>query len=289
VAHDDLAEQLSLAPSVEKIVPLAGPTVRGPLGVAHLPRFWLKRILGAGGLLADEYRDDYYGANKTVIDGLGLEPEATLAFLTTTPSYPNFELWVRDRATALDDDSIAAVNNALATQLKPPDNAEAARKRVGISDPSERGSALLNALDDWASVHADVVARRGTLVQAIVPAISSQSSGPLGLEHLPRLWLKATLEATGALFDGWRSGSRSPLDVWFAQAVGIDIGATVDHIHGTLPTYVEFETWFQSKARHITPAEIAQHNATMAPSREMNDFVDWDTLHRIVIEHNSVP
>jgi hypothetical protein len=272
---------------MEKIVPLAGPTVKGPLGVAHLPRFWLKRILGAGGLLADEYRDDYYGANKTVIDGLGLEPEATLAFLTTQPSYLNFELWVRDKASALDGNSIAAVNNALAAQQKPPDNAAAARKRVGIPDPSERGSALLNALDDWATVHADVAARRGTQIQAIVPAISSQSSGPLGLEHLPRLWLKATLEATGALFDGWRSGLQSPVDALFARAVGIDIDATVDHIHGSLPTYIEFEAWFQSNALHITPAEIAQHNATMATLWYSNDLVDWHTLHRIMMERET--
>ena len=272
---------------MEKIVPLAGPTVRGPLGVAHLPRFWMKRVLGAGGLLADEYRDDYYGANKTVIDGLGLDAEATLAFLTTKPSYLNFELWVRENATALDRDSIAAVNNALAAQLKPPDNAAAARKRVGISDPSERGSALLNALDDWATVHADVAARRGTPIQAIVPAISSQSSGPLGLEHLPRLWMKATLEATGALFDGWRSGSRSPIDVLFARTAGIDIDETIDRIHNCLPTYVEFEAWFQSNARHVMPSDIAHHNETLAPLWCANDLVDWHTLHRIVAEHET--
>jgi hypothetical protein len=284
VAHDDLAEQLSLARSVDKIVPLIGPTVRGPLGVAHLPRFWLKRVLGAAGILADEYRDDYYGANKTVIDGLGLDPEATLAFLTLKLSYPNFELWVRDNATTLDGDSIAAVNNALATQLKPPDNAAAARKRVGFPDPSERGSALLNALDDWATVHADVAAQRRSPIQAIVPAISSQSSGPLGLNHLPRLWLKATLEATDALYDGWRSGLQSPLDVWFARAVGIDIGATVDYIYQGLPTYLEFEAWFRSNARHIAPEEIAQHNAAIAMSCKMNDLADWDTLHHIAIK-----
>jgi hypothetical protein len=272
---------------MEKIVPLAGPTVRGPLGVAHLPRFWLKRVLGAGGLLADEYRDDYYGANKTVIDGLGLDAEATLAFLTTKPSYLNFEVWVRENATALDDDSIAAVNEALVAQLKPPDNAAAARKRVGISDPSERGSALLNALDDWATVHADVAARRGTPIQAVVPAISSQSSGPLGLEHLPRLWLKATLEATGALFDGWRSGTRSPVDVLFARTVGIDIDETVERIHSRLPTYVEFEAWFQSNARHMTPPDIAHHNQTLATLWCANDLVDWHTLHRIVAEHET--
>lgn len=274
---------------MEKIVPLVGPTVRGPLGVAHLPRFWLKRVLGAGDLLADEYRDDYYGANKTVIDGLGLEPEAAIVFLTTKPSYPNFELWIRENATALDDGSIAAVNYALATQLKPLDNAEAARKRVGIADPSVRGSALLNALDDWASVHSDVTARRGTSIQAVVPAISSQSSGPLGLAHLPRLWLKATLEATNALFDGWRSGLRSPLDVGFARAVGIDIGVTVNHIHASLPTYVEFEAWFQSNALYITPAEIAQHNATMATLGDFNDVADRHALHRLAVERDKMP
>ena len=37
----------------------------------------------------------------------------------------------------------------------------------------------------------------------IVPLISSGVAGPLGVLHLPRLWLKCSLEARGKLADGY--------------------------------------------------------------------------------------
>jgi hypothetical protein len=38
---------------------------------------------------------------------------------------------------------------------------------------------------------------------SIVPLISSGVAGPLGVLHLPRLWLKASLEARGLLAPGY--------------------------------------------------------------------------------------
>jgi len=37
----------------------------------------------------------------------------------------------------------------------------------------------------------------------IVPLISSGVAGPLGVLHLPRLWLKVSLECRGKLADGY--------------------------------------------------------------------------------------
>ena len=37
----------------------------------------------------------------------------------------------------------------------------------------------------------------------IVPLVSSGTAGPLGVVHLPRLWLKLSLAAAGALPEGY--------------------------------------------------------------------------------------
>jgi hypothetical protein len=297
---------------MEKIVPLTGPTVKGPLGVAHLPRLWLKCVLAAAGLAPEAYHTGFAGSNQTVIEGLGLDPDATFAYLATRPSYAQFETWVRKHAGRLDAASIAAVNAAIDAQQKPADNAAAARAFVGLNDPAERHSALLNALDDWASVHADVKARRGTNIQPVVPAVSSQSVGPLGLMHLPRFWMKATLASGNALYDTWNSGAKSGFDVWFCGAVGIDLDTAIAHIGAELPTYLEFEAWVVAHAAHLTPVELAEHNAAMRvrqkpaevaarecallgierppdyrPSIEINDLVDWHTLHGQIAELSS--
>jgi hypothetical protein len=297
---------------MEKIVPLIGPTVKGPLGVAHLPRLWIKCVLSAAGLAPEAYHTGFAGSNQTVIEGLGLDPDATFAYLATGPSYAQFETWVREHATRLDAASIAAVNAAIDAQQKPADNAAAARAFVGLTDPNERHSALLNALDDWATVHADVKARRGTKIQPVIPAVSSQSAGPLGLMHLPRFWMKATLASTGALYDTWNSGTKSGFDVWFCGAIGIDLDTAITHIGAELPAYLAFEAWVIANAKHLSGVEIAAHNAAMRvrqkpaevaarecvllgierpadyrPSIEINDLVDWHVLHANVAEFSS--
>jgi hypothetical protein len=292
---------------MEKIIPLAAADVVGPLGVAHLPRLWLKVGLSAAGLLPEVYLDNYLGTNKTVIDAIGLDPDATFAYLKTKPSYQEFEVWTKANATNLTPDSIAASNAAVAAQEKPADKAAAVRDQVGLADASIGGSTILNALDDWDTVYRDVVARRGKAIQPIVPALSSQSAGPLGLKHLPRFWLKATLEACDALYTDWKSGLPSGFDTWFGTATGLDVAAATGYIHAELPPYLVFENWFTEHATKISPADIVAHNATMAIrvkpdhvaaeeravlgiddpdyklSREMNDLVDWHTLHGMML------
>ena len=161
-------------------------------------------------------------------------------------------------------------------------------------------------------MHAAVKARRGTKIQPIVPAVSSQSVGPLGLMHLPRFWMKATLAAADALYDSWNSGTKSGFDVWFCDAVGFDLAAAIDHVRAELPTYLEFETWVVANAAHLSPAEIRVHNVAMRerqkpaevaarecallgierppdyrPSIEINDLVDWHTIHAQIAAFSS--
>jgi len=288
---------------MEKIVPLADSGVKGPLGVAHLPRLWLKGVLAAAGALPEGYRSGYDGTNKDLIDGIGLEPEATLTYLASRPSYMAFEAWVREHAGQLHAGAVAATNATIAAHQKTPANAAEVRARAGLTDASAGGATLLNALDDWTSVHAGIAARRGSELQPIVPAVSTQSTGPLGLMHLPRFWMKATLAAAGALYETWLSGMDSPLDVWFCEAIGLDLEAAIAHIRAELPAYVAFETWVAARAANLAPAEIAAHNEVLRgrekpehvaarerallgieapgyrPSIELNDLVDWYTIH----------
>ncbi|MGA2394659.1 MAG: hypothetical protein ABSH03_15060 [Candidatus Lustribacter sp.] len=288
---------------MEKIVPLIGMSVKGPLGVAHLPRFWLKAVLAAAGVLADGYTAGNAGMNKVVTVGLGLDPDATLAYLGARPSYAAFERWVRDRATRLDTASVTALNAKVISHQKPPESAAEARARAGVNDASVCGAGLLNSLDDWATVHEALAARRGTPVPPIVPAVSTQSVGLLGLMHVPRFWMKATLAAAGALYPDWRSGTDSPLDMWFCEAIGLDLAAAIARVRSEFPSYVAFEAWVAEHAARVSPADIAGHNAALharqkpeevaarerallgiddpnyRPSIELNDLVDWHTIH----------
>ena len=68
---------------MEKIVPLIGATVQGPLGVSHLPRMWLKSVLSGAGMLWEAYFDNDKGFNHRVVTlRSDFEPEAwLLAFL----------------------------------------------------------------------------------------------------------------------------------------------------------------------------------------------------------------
>jgi hypothetical protein len=288
---------------MEKIVPLIGMSVKGPLGVAHLPRFWLKAVLEASGVLADGYTPGNAGMNKVVMVGLGLDPDATLAYLGTRPSYAAFEAWVREAATQLDAATVAAVSAKVAGHQKQPDGAAEARARAGVKDASVGGAALLNALDDWATLHEALEAQRGKPVGPVVPAVSTQSTGLLGLMHLPRFWMKATLASYGALYPDWRSGTDSPLDMWFCEAIGLDLGGAIAYVRAERPTYVAFEAWVAGHATRVSPFDIGGHNAALQtrekpehvaaherellgidnpayrPSLELNDLVDWHVIH----------
>ncbi len=292
---------------MEKIVPLAASTVTGPLAVAHLPRLWLKALLNAAGLLPEDYASSYAGSDRDAIDGIGLDPDATFTYLATLPSYRQFEAWVRANAAQLDPASIATVNAAITGRLRAPEKAATSRAALGLGDSGERRTALLNALDDWATVHAAVLARDARPLGHIVPAISSQSAGPLGLLHLPRLWLKALLSAAGALYPGWVSGQASGFDRAFAAEVGCDLDAVIAHVHATLPSYPQFEAWFSARHPELDAERIARHNVAIRgrqkpeeiaareraelgiddpnyrPSVDINDQIDWLTLHGICV------
>jgi hypothetical protein len=80
----------------------------------------------------------------------------------------------------------------------------------------------------------------------LVPLISSGVAGPLGVLHLPRLWLKVSLEARGKLADGY-PGIGKGYDAMVCSALGLDPDSVKKFIAESKPTYPQFEAWIQKQ------------------------------------------
>jgi hypothetical protein len=79
-------------------------------------------------------------------------------------------------------------------------------------------------------------------MNTIVPLISSGVAGPLGVLHLPRLWLKLSLDSRGKLAPGYDNCGKG-YDQMVLDALGLKKDAVLDYIKTSHPTYPEFEAW----------------------------------------------
>ncbi len=98
--------------------------------------------------------------------------------------------------------------------------------------------------------------------ETYVPLISSGVAGPLCVVHLPRLWQKVSLEATGRLAPGYPAVGKG-FDAMTLAALGLDEQAVTDYIKKNKPTYPEFEAWVKKNARSLTREAIEKHNAAV--------------------------
>ena len=96
----------------------------------------------------------------------------------------------------------------------------------------------------------------------IVPLISSGVAGPLGVLHLPRLWLKVSLESRGKLADGY-PGIGKGYDMMVCSALGLDPDAVRNFITDKKPTYPQFEDWVKQNAKHLDKATIHKLNVAI--------------------------
>jgi hypothetical protein len=294
-----------------KVVPLLGPTVAGPLGVVHLPRMWLKSVLSAAGALYDEYVDDNHGFNKCIVEGLGLEPDAWFAFLATMPTYPQTEAYVRDHATALDPATIGKLNAEITGWQRPSERAKQVRERVGLDAPDFCFSARLIDLDDWFTMHHELLAHRAEGIEPIVPMVSSVQTGMWGVAHLPRLWIKALLAAVHALPAEWKTGTHCGFDKKLASTIGLDLEAATAYIASELPAYLDFERWVidrvpaagdaqkaewtaafvaMQKPEEMSAADLVEAGAPGIGVRStilLNDLVDWKYMHDAAVERRA--
>jgi len=141
--------------------------------------------------------------------------------------------------------------------------------------------------------------------EPIVPLISSSVAGPLGILHLPRLWLKLLLHASGRLPEGYRHGSGGFDEAFFAH---FDLGrdSFVEFVETERPDYPTVERYVREHATKLDQATIASFNhlvrtennrdETAAERRKrfgiedptfkngvaLNDLDDWATFHTML-------
>jgi Domain of unknown function (DUF5069) len=151
--------------------------------------------------------------------------------------------------------------------------------------------------------HAPNVRSQSEMEERIVPLISSSVTGPLGIVHLPRLWLKILLHAAGRLPEGYRHGVGG-FDERLCTNLGIDRDAFITYIETAKPGYLELEDWVREHATKLDPESVEAHNRavlagempeemTIQRRRELgladgsvtkacplNDLDDWAALHR---------
>jgi len=99
-------------------------------------------------------------------------------------------------------------------------------------------------------------------MNTIVPLISSGVAGPLGVLHLPRLWLKLSLEACGKLATGY-PGAGKGYDQMVIDGIGLKREAVIGFVKSSKPTYPQFEAWVKKNATKLDRASIEKLNAAI--------------------------
>ncbi len=142
--------------------------------------------------------------------------------------------------------------------------------------------------------------------QKIVPLMSSDTAGPLGAIHLPRLWLKLTLASKGLLPEDYDECGPG-FDAMTLSDLNLDRQKTMDYVRQNKPTYIQFEQWvIQQNGGSISSETIRKHNdavhgynhsddlatkmrgssglqdATISDAVTLNTLEDLDEVHRQV-------
>ncbi|MBC7981206.1 MAG: DUF5069 domain-containing protein [Armatimonadetes bacterium] len=137
-----------------KIVPTISSGVAGPLGVLHMPRLWQKLSLEAAGKLAEGYPGCGQGYDQMLLDGIGLDKDATLGFVSSKkPTYVEFEAFVCETATMLNETAVSSLNAAIIGYQHAAETRQSILSSVGLPDGKPTDAINLNNLDDWQAFH----------------------------------------------------------------------------------------------------------------------------------------
>ncbi len=116
-----------------------------------------------------------------------------------------------------------------------------------------------------------------------VPLISSGVAGPLGVLHLPRLWLKSSLEAAGKLAAGY-PGCGQGYDSMVLAGLGLNADEFKKFIAETKPTYPQLESWIKKQPGVVlTRANIHKLNLSIA------GYIHDDATRKAVLAGNNLP
>lgn len=116
----------------------------------------------------------------------------------------------------------------------------------------------------------------------IVPLISSGVAGPLGVLHLPRLWLKASLEAAGKLHPDY-PGCGKGYDQMTLDALGIKTDDFLAFIK-TKPSYTQLEGWVKAyPGVNLTKANLYKHN------QSITGYIHGDAVRKGILDAAGLP
>jgi hypothetical protein len=135
-------------------------------------------------------------------------------------------------------------------------------------------------------------------------------AGPLGVLHLPRLWLKVSLEACGKLAAGY-PGIGKGYDQMVVDGLGLKADAVKTFIAENKPTYAQFEAWVKAQPGvKLSRASVHQLNqsilnyhhdagtrsailaatgypddgSVLGAAVELNALDDWQSFHAAVLK-----
>jgi hypothetical protein len=115
-----------------------------------------------------------------------------------------------------------------------------------------------------------------------VPLISSGVAGPLGVLHLPRLWLKVSLEARGKLAAGY-PGAGKGYDQMVIDGLGLNRDAVIKFIKEQRPTYPQFEAWIKKQPGvKLDKGSIDKLNASIT------GYIHADDTRKSILSANAI-
>ena len=113
--------------------------------------------------------------------------------------------------------------------------------------------------------------------------ISSGTAGPLGVLHLPRLWLKASLGAAGKLHPDYPSCGQG-YDQMVLDGLGLDKAAFESFIAGSKPTSPQFESWVLEQSGGKLDADaVAKLNAAIT------GYIHADETRAAILGSSGIP
>ena len=119
-------------------------------------------------------------------------------------------------------------------------------------------------------------------MNTIVPLISSGVAGPLGVLHLPRLWLKVSLECGGKLASGY-PGAGKGYDQMVIDGIGLQRDAVINFIKQNKPTYPQFEGWVKKNATKLDKGSVEKLNAAI------RGYNHDDSTRKSILGANALP
>ncbi|HTG44901.1 MAG TPA: DUF5069 domain-containing protein [Verrucomicrobiae bacterium] len=105
----------------------------------------------------------------------------------------------------------------------------------------------------------------------------------MGVLHLPRLWLKVSLEARGKLAPGY-PGAGKGFDQMVIDGLGLKREQVVDFIKTQRPTYCQFEAWIKKQ-----PGVKLDQSAVSKLNDSIKGYNHDDTTRKSILGGSNVP